>query len=61
LQTYVVGPGDAASFDIVSPVEGANALVTHSLRQALTGAIAVLQFTPDADPEMGKGNNILVR
>ena len=61
LQTYVVGPGDAASFDIVSPVEGANALVSHSLRQALTGAIAILQFTKDADPEMGKGNNILVR
>jgi len=61
LQTYVVGPGDAATFDIISPVEGANALVTHSLRQALTGAIAVLQFTKDADPNMGRGDNILVR
>jgi nitrite reductase (NO-forming) len=61
LQTYVVGPGDAASFDIISPVEGANALVTHSMRQALTGAIAILQFSKDADPKMGKGDNILVR
>ncbi|MBX5463285.1 MAG: multicopper oxidase domain-containing protein [Steroidobacteraceae bacterium] len=61
LQSYVVGPGDAAAFDIISPVEGANALVTHSLRQALTGAIAVLQFTNDADPKMGRGDNILVR
>lgn len=61
LQTYVVGPGDAATFDIVSPIEGANALVSHSLRQALTGAIAVLQFTNDADPKMGKGDNIIVR
>ncbi|WP_229258409.1 multicopper oxidase domain-containing protein [Duganella rivi] len=61
LQSYVVGPGDAASFDIISPVEGANALVTHSLRQALTGAIAILQYTKDADPKMGRGENILVR
>lgn len=61
LQTYVVGPGDAASFDIISPKEGANALVTHSMRQALTGGIAVLNFTNDANPEMGKGENILVR
>ncbi|MBV7536455.1 multicopper oxidase domain-containing protein [Duganella sp. sic0402] len=61
LQSYVVGPGDAASFDIISPVEGANALVSHSLRQALSGAIAILQFTKDADPKMGRGENILVR
>lgn len=61
LQSYVVGPGDASSFDIISPVEGANALVTHSMRQALTGGIAILQFTNDADPKMGRGENILVR
>lgn len=61
MQTYVVGPGDAAAFDIISPVEGANAIVSHSMRQALTGAIAVLQFTKDADPKMGRGDNILVR
>jgi len=60
LQTYVVGPGDAAAFDIISPVEGGNALVSHSMRQALTGAIAVLQFTSDADPTMGRGDKILV-
>lgn len=61
LQSYTVGPGDAASFDLISPIEGANAIVSHSLRQALTGAIAILQFTNDADPKMGKGDNILVR
>ena len=61
MQSFTVGPGDAATFDLISPVEGANALVSHSLRQALSGAIAVLQFTNDADPAMGRGNNILVR
>lgn len=61
LQTYVVGPGDAASFDIVAQKEGANAIVTHSMRQALSGGIAVLNFSNDANPKMGKGDNIIVR
>lgn len=61
LQSFVVGPGDAATFDIVSPVEGANAIVTHSLKSALTGAIAVVMYSKDADPTMGHGERILVR
>lgn len=61
LQSFTVGPGDAATFDLISPVEGANAIVTHSLKAALTGAIAVLMFSNDADPKMGRGEQILVR
>jgi nitrite reductase (NO-forming) len=61
MQSFTVGPGDAATFDLISPVEGANALVNHSMRQALSGAIAILQFANDADPTMGRGDNILVR
>ncbi len=61
MQSFVVGPGDSATFDIVSPVEGANAIVTHSLKSALTGAIAVVMYSKDADPAMGHGENILVR
>jgi nitrite reductase (NO-forming) len=61
MQSFTVGPGDAATFDLISPVAGANAIVTHSLRGALTGAIAVLMFSEDADPEMGHGEQILVR
>ena len=61
LQSFTVGPGDAAAFDLVSPVEGANALVSHSMRQALTGAIAIMQFSNDADPKAGRGDDILVR
>ncbi|MFA7387528.1 MAG: multicopper oxidase domain-containing protein [Thiohalobacteraceae bacterium] len=61
MQSLVVGPGDAATFDLISPVEGANAIVTHSLKAALTGAIAVLMFSEDADPDMGRGEQILVR
>lgn len=61
MQNYTVAPGDAAIFDIISPVEGANALVNHSMRAALSGSIAVLMFSKDADPEMGHGDKILVR
>lgn len=61
LQTLVVGPGDGAILDLISPKDGANALVTHSMMQAMTGAVAVLMFNEDADPQMGRGDNILVR
>lgn len=61
MQSYVVGPGDAAIFDIVSPKEGANVIVTHSMRDALSGAAAVLMYSKDANPAMGHGDNILVR
>ncbi|HET8711489.1 MAG TPA: multicopper oxidase domain-containing protein [Spongiibacteraceae bacterium] len=61
MQSFTVGPGDAATFDLISPKEGANAIVSHSLKQALTGAIAVIMFSKDADPAMGHGEQILVR
>jgi nitrite reductase (NO-forming) len=61
VQNYTVAPGDAATFDIISPVEGANALVNHSMRSALSGAIAILMFSKTADPSMGHGDKILVR
>lgn len=60
LQSFTVGPGDAATFDIISPKEGAVAIVNHSMRIAHSGAIAVLMFSKDADPKMGKGDLILV-
>lgn len=61
LQSFTVGPGDAATFDLISPVEGANAIVNHSMRAAHSGAIAVVQFSNDADPKLGKGDLIVVR
>ena len=48
VQTYVVGPGSAATFDVVVESAGAYPLVTHSLTAALRGAIAVLVASPDA-------------
>lgn len=48
VQTYVVGPGSAATFDVVVESPGAYPIVTHSLTGALRGAIAVLVAKPDA-------------
>jgi nitrite reductase (NO-forming) len=60
MQSFVVGPGDAATFDLISPVAGANAIVSHAMKSALSGAIAVIMFSDDADPKMGHGDLILV-
>ncbi len=60
MQSMVVGPGDGATFDLISPVEGANVIVDHSMPHAHTGAMAVLMFSNDADPKMGRGDLILV-
>ncbi len=50
IQTHVVGPASAATFDLVVESPGAYPLVTHSLTGALRGAIAVLVVSPDAKP-----------
>lgn len=64
MQTVVVGPGDAGTFDLISPVEGGNAIVTHSLKGALTGAIAVIVFKNELTAEeekLGKNGNYIVK
>jgi len=61
LQSFVVGPGDGGTFDLISPVAGANVIVDHAMPHAHTGAMAVVMFSDDADPAMGRGENILVR
>jgi len=48
VQTVVVGPGDAYAVDVVVQHEGAYPLVTHSMTDALRGAIAVLVVKKDA-------------
>ncbi len=50
VQTHVVGPGSAATFDLVVESPGAYPIVTHSLTGALRGAIAVLVASPEAKP-----------
>ena len=63
VQTYGVAVAEASSFDIVSPADRPtnNAIVDHTMKAALRGAITVLMNKPDADPDMGKGDNIIIR
>ncbi len=63
VQTYNVAVAEASTFDIVSPSDRPtnNAIVDHTMSAALRGAITVLMNTPDADPNAGKGDNILLR
>ncbi len=63
IQTYGVPVAAGDIFDIVSPKDHAtnNAIVDHTMSAALRGAITVLMNRPDADPKLGKGNNILIR
>jgi len=63
VQTYNVAVAEASAFDIVSPKDRAtnNAIVDHTMSAALRGAITVLMNRPDADPKLGKGDNILLR
>lgn len=63
VQTYNVAVATADTFDLVSPVDHPtnNAIVDHTMSAALRGAITVLMNMPDADPALGRGNNILIR
>jgi nitrite reductase (NO-forming) len=63
MATYNVAVSEADIFDIVSPADHPtnNAIVDHAMSAALRGAITVLMNTPDADPKMGKGEQILLR
>lgn len=63
IQTYNVAVASADTFDLVSPADHPtnNAIVDHTMSAALRGAITVLMNMPDADPKLGKGDNILIR
>ncbi|AIA30635.1 multicopper oxidase domain-containing protein [Leptospirillum ferriphilum] len=63
LQTYGVPAAMGDTFDIVSPRDRPtnNAIVDHNMPAALRGAITVLMNTPDADPSLGRGKNILLK
>ena len=63
MATYNVAVSEAGIFDIVSPADKPtnNAIVDHSMKAALRGAITVLMNKPDADPKAGKDGNYIVR
>ncbi len=48
VQTFVIGPAGGAILDVVVEQEGIYPIVTHSLTDALRGAIALLEVKKDA-------------
>lgn len=63
LQTVEVPPAHAMIFDIVPPADRPtnNALVDHRMKHALNGAISVLMTYKGADPDKGKGDELILR
>ncbi|MDX1253275.1 MAG: multicopper oxidase domain-containing protein [Gammaproteobacteria bacterium] len=63
MATYGMGVSEAVTLDIVSPKDRPtnNAIVDHTMGAAMRGAVTVLMNKPDADPNAGKGGNILLR
>lgn len=63
LQTVEVAPAHGMVMDIVSPAnrDTNNAIVDHRMRAALNGAISVLMNHEGADPEKGRGDQLILR
>jgi nitrite reductase (NO-forming) len=50
VQTWTIPPGGAALFEIILPEEGIYPMVTHSMADGLSGALAFLKVSKDAGP-----------
>jgi len=63
MATYGVAVSEGLSADIVSPADKPtnNAIVDHRMGSALSGAITVLMNKPDADPNIGRDGNLVIR
>lgn len=62
MQTVDVPPAHGMIFDIVPPANRAsnNAIVDHRMKHALNGAISVLMTSKEADPEKGRGKELIL-
>ncbi|MGH0034168.1 MAG: multicopper oxidase domain-containing protein [Myxococcota bacterium] len=63
VQTFTIPPASGAVFDILPPAGRAsnNAIVDHAMTRALRGAITVMMNHDAADPELGRGQNLILR
>jgi nitrite reductase (NO-forming) len=59
IQTYTLPPGGGAIFDLIIPEEGMYPMVTHSLQDALIGALGVIQVANETvqAAEAGHGDH----
>lgn len=63
MQTVEVGPSHAVTLDLISPADRPtnNALVDHRMKNAHAGGISVLMHHKDANPELGRGDKLILR
>src|SRR5690625_53937 len=63
MQTVNLAPAHAMTMDIVPPADRPtnNAIVDHRMTAALNGAITVLMTHDDADPDKGRGDQLILR
>ncbi|GAB1232998.1 hypothetical protein UT4_14640 [Ferrigenium sp. UT4] len=63
IATYNVAVSEGSTFDLVTPAGRATnvAIVDHAMGAAMRGAITVLMSKPDADPNKGRGDQIILR
>lgn len=63
MQTYNVAPAHAVVLDLISPKDRPtnNALVDHQMKNALSGAITILMNHEDANPDLGRNGNLIIR
>lgn len=63
MQTVEIGPAHGMILDLVPPADRPtnNAIVDHRMKHALNGAITVLLTSEEADPEKGRGDQLILR
>jgi len=63
LQTVDIPPSHGMVLDLISPSDRPtnNAIVDHRMRHAMNGGISILMNHKDADPEKGRGDQLILR
>lgn len=63
MQTVDVAPAHAVVLDMVTPEgrDSNNAIVDHRMKKAMNGAISVLMTYEGADPDKGRGDQLILR
>ena len=51
VQSYTVGPGDAAMFELTIPNAGTYPFVNHSMADMMLGAVGLIKVSADAQPQ----------
>lgn len=63
MQTVEIGPAHGMILDMIPPVgrDSNNAIVDHRMKNAMSGGISVLMTYEGADPDKGRGDQLILR